>query len=91
MKKAVSMIAGDGGVAVCGEDFCEFLQLPIFGIYSDLPIARVSEGMDKIQKAIEGIGIHEDMFGFVRRLTQPGFGTCLTSKGVFVCEDLKQK
>jgi len=47
--------------------------------------------MDKIQKAIEGIGIHEDMFGFVRRLTQPGFGTCLTSKGVFVCEDLKQK
>ena len=91
MKKAVSMVAGDGGVSVCGEDFCEFLPLPVFGIYSDSSVARVSEGMNRIQSALDRTGIHEDMFGLVRRFTQPGFGTCLTSKGVFVCEDLKQK
>jgi len=51
----------------------------------------VSEGMNRIQSALDRTGIHEDMFGLVRRFTQPGFGTCLTSKGVFVCEDLKQK
>jgi len=85
------MVAGDGGVSVCGEDFCEFLPLPVFGIYSDSSVARVSEGMNRIQSALDRTGIHEDMFGLVRRFTQPGFGTCLTSKGVFVCEDLKQK